>query len=156
MSILTAELDRSIHTQIKKDRDAQPVSSADRLLYRRYIRGESDVTLTEEQKAVLSGLKLDDNRKYSNNIGFQIVKEARDRLRFESWECEEESVKQWLDDLYDLENIGDRQNQIHFDTLNDGEHVVAIDDVVVARVTTRAGHGRGLCECQGADREDRS
>jgi hypothetical protein len=119
-----AQPSQLIHQAIARDRanylpDGEKVS-----LYRDYVDGKHLLQLTEHMQAVLEGLL---GHKFCENLAKKVVAEGRDRLRFEGWACENAAVKKWLDDLFSTARIKERQGKIHFDTLRDGNHAVAVN-----------------------------
>lgn len=113
-----------IHEFIKRDRLNVTNPREGVADYRNFADGETGIELTDEMEEVLKGLL---GYKACENLGHKIVAEARDRLTFEEWECADEAVKKFLDKLFTREKIQERQAQVHYDTLLDADHGLAVN-----------------------------
>jgi hypothetical protein len=113
----------AIHEEMKKDRLSYLPEGESVQQYRDYCEGKHALQLTEDQKIILEGLT---GNKFSDNLAAMICAQARDRLRFLRWDCKHAGVKERLASLYTRSGIKERQGKIHFDTLRDGNHAVAV------------------------------
>jgi hypothetical protein len=113
----------TIHDRIQKDRDKHKKSWQFVKKFRAYVEGDQDVKLTDRQKAILEGVILND---YCDNVCLQVVCEARDRVVFEGWTCENTAVQEFLKNLFATANLESRSNEVHFDTFQDGNHCLAV------------------------------
>lgn len=114
-----------IHAAIKNDRLRHCPSGEEGIKeYREYVGGKAGYALTEQMQEILEGLLT---HKACENIGRKVITEARDRLRLLRLTCEDKETEKWLDDWYKTERIQARQSKIHFDTLRDGNHGVAVN-----------------------------
>ncbi len=123
-TMLPGEFDQTIHLQIKRDRELQTDPLESVCDYRKYTKGEHGLVLTDGQRKILQGLL---GKKFCENLARKVIAEARDRLKFMAWECEDTTLKKWLDDRYTKLKIAERSGKIHFDTLRDGNHAVAVN-----------------------------
>lgn len=111
------------HAEMTKDRLSYLPEGESVQQYRDYCEGKHALQLTEDQKTILEGLT---GNKFSDNLAAMICAQARDRLRFLRWDCKNAAVKDRLANLFTLAGIKERQGKIHFDTLRDGNHAVAV------------------------------
>lgn len=118
----------NIHTRIREDRDnislGHGASWKDITLYRDYANGKHGIILSEKQRQILRNLL---NDKFCDNVCDQIISEANGRINFSKWECKNESVKEWLDKFYAICKIKNKQGDVHYRTLRDGNFVVAVN-----------------------------
>src|SRR5688572_7777419 len=91
-----------IHLHIKTDRECYLPAGENVQLYRDYCEGNHKVGITEEMAEILEGLTAN---KKCENVCHKIVAEARDRLTFLGWTCENTAVQERLADLYTAERI---------------------------------------------------
>lgn len=134
------------HEQIRRDVAAYYTVRGSVKLFRDYSRGKHALTLTDKQKIILANLAALEGHEFCDNICHQITAEARDRLRFDRWvvaplpkpgakpkgkpskaQITGSTPEQaFLSSLYKTAKIGMRQGEIHYDTLRDAEHVLAV------------------------------
>jgi hypothetical protein len=140
MPVETLDLQRSgrdgvsqeLHEQIKRSRDKYHERPTLVKRFREYAKGKQAITLTDKQKEILAGLLEND---FSDNVLYQVLAEARDRLRFIGFTSKNAGVQQELSNAYAKANLKRRQSEIHFDTLQDGNHVLALEyDLTEKRV----------------------
>lgn len=96
--------------------------------YRAYAEGDHALVLSDKQKRMLKHiLSRDGQDEFSDNVCGQIIFEARGRLKFSGWDCENKDVSQWLRDRYIDCNLMDFQIDAHNSTLIDGDHCLAVN-----------------------------
>jgi hypothetical protein len=116
--------DPGVHALINANRAGYLCADEQIKRYRDYAEGRHSLQLTEDQRKILAGL-LENKR--CENLARKIIAEARDRLRFEEWKCSNAAVADWLAGIYKKARLQDRQGKIHFDTLRDGDHGIAVN-----------------------------
>jgi len=123
----------SIHSIINNDRNKY-VSGCDPLrLYRNYVEGKQQQTLTIGQREILREVI---GHEFADNVCLQIIAEAADRLNMIRWTCEDKKVQEFLDALFITSSVEDFAGEIHFNMIQDGNHVVALGwDQEAQRVT---------------------
>lgn len=121
---VTGEYDQGIHYQISRDRNLYHPDAHLIKDFRQYAAGEHNLNLSANQKVILEGLLA---AKFCDNVSHQIISEANDRIGFQEWTCEDEGADEWLEDLYAAAQLLDRSSEIHYDTLRDGNHAVAVN-----------------------------
>lgn len=92
--------------------------------FRNYVQGEQKIVLTPKQKKMLGEIFGQD---FCDNVCQQIIFEARGRLRFTGWDCQNEAVKKQLDDWFITTNLISAQVDAHQSMLTDGNHVLAVN-----------------------------
>lgn len=116
-----------IHEEIEQDRKDALIGMDDWKdvdTFRRYMRGEQAVTLSDKAKELIREVL---GNKFCDNVTKQIVAEARDRLIFRGWTCKVKKNQQFLESFYKKSKIKYRQSSIFWDTLGDGNHAVAVN-----------------------------
>lgn len=112
----------TIHEQIDALREenapVEPLTTV-----RDYARGLQGNTLTTEQKEILTGLL---SHRFADNVSHQIIAEANGRINLEGWVCESEAVQDFLSSRYTTLAVQSLQQEIHYDSLRDGNHCVAV------------------------------
>ena len=115
----------TIHDVIKYYRDKDSTYDWSEIAkYRDYAKGKQMVTLTEKQMKILKNLLTHD---FSDNVCKQIIAEAADRLKILSVNSTDKQVNDYLQALYLLLKIPDRQGDVHYGALRDGNYVVAVN-----------------------------
>src|SRR5689334_20687607 len=95
-------LEQVLHDEIKAERDNYLPEGEKVQTYRDYVDGKMNLTLTDEQKEILTGLL---GEKFCFNLALITVGQARDRLKFRGWTCEDERVQDFLSKLYTKQEI---------------------------------------------------
>lgn len=124
----SSAFDQSIHYQIKVDRNSYRDDPFEVRVFRDYARGKHAIVLTPKQKLILRNLL---GNRFCYNVSHQIIAEARDRLTFQRWSCQNKQVEKWAQDFFSTARVQSRQNKVHYDALRDGNTCVALgwDDV---------------------------
>lgn len=117
-------LEQVLHDEIATDRNSYLPEDEKVKTYREYVGGKMNLVLTQEQQDILTGLL---GEKFCFNLSLVTVGSARDRLKFLRWACEDATVNEWLEQFYTTSELESRQSMVHFDTLTDGDHVIALD-----------------------------
>jgi hypothetical protein len=115
--------DQSIHEAISEDRTAYHQEPARIASFRLYARGEVQLQLTAKQKAILKGIT---GHEFCDNLCHEVIAGSRDRLTFLRWECPDQTVNDELGDFYKYARLLDRQGEIHYDSMRDGNHAVGL------------------------------
>lgn len=92
--------------------------------YRRYASGCQPCSLTLKQQKLLQGVLT---HQFSDNVCHQIIAEAVARVSFLRWQCPDALVEDFLRSFYITAKIADRQGEVHYGALRDGNFVVAVN-----------------------------
>lgn len=117
----------TIHQKIALDRDkeclADGFSWTDIVIFRNYARGNHKTVLTDKQKEILRNLI---SNKFCDNVCHDIISQTIGRINFVKYECKDEAISEWISNFYTLSKILDRQSDIHYRTIRDGNHAVLV------------------------------
>jgi len=91
--------------------------------YREYARGIQAAVLTDKQRQILDKLLTND---YCDNVCHQIIAEASDRIMISHMTSPNDKVNSYIQALSLLLRIPDRQSDVHYNTLRDGNYVIAL------------------------------
>ena len=111
------------HNQIEIDRTTFFRSPRQIKLFREYAAGNQPMTLTDEQRDILDGLLANS---FSDNVCHQVVAEAAARLDLLRFDCEDNAVKEFLDQFALRTNLGDFSGQTHYSSLRDGDYALTL------------------------------
>jgi hypothetical protein len=113
----------SIHLRLERERKAA-LPEASRLRdFRNYARGRQKGTLTTGQQQILRSLV---GQRFCHNVCKAILKAASGRLQLARFDVANAGVEEWLKDFWVLAQLPVVANQVHFATLRDGNHAVAL------------------------------
>jgi hypothetical protein len=129
----------SIHETIDAARKAALPEAEELKKFREYARGRHKSTLTAGQGRILRGLL---GNLFCDNVCKRILQELRNRLRLARFEVSgtgngAEAIEAYLESLWVLNKVASLSAAVHWATLRDGNHAVALawvkDRVVLTR-----------------------
>lgn len=127
MDFLALGIPNTIHQLIQLERETYIRKPRSIRKYRNYAAGEHKLVLSLKQKQMLRHILNNNDEEFSDNVCGQIIFEARGRLKFTGWDCEDETVKDWLRDNYITSKLMDLQVDAHNSMLIDGNHVLSVN-----------------------------
>ena len=116
-----AQLD--IADRIHHDRDMQDPRKTPIKVFRDYAKGFHLRVLSQRQMSILRNL-LRNN--FADNVCHQIASDSADRLNFERYESEDKDVKAFADEFYENCTIEDRQGEIYYEMVVDGNTAIGL------------------------------
>jgi hypothetical protein len=124
---------QSIHTHIEQERKRLFPEASMLEVFRRYVRGRQNATYTPDQFNALRGVA---GNRHCDNVCTKIVEETADRLELVRYNVANEGVLEFLQDLFVKNQMPDLSDNVHFDTLRDGNFALSLNwDAEAGRVT---------------------
>jgi hypothetical protein len=114
---------RTINAIVELDRALHDPDPARVRVYRDYVAGRHRILLTDQQKEILRNLL---SNRFCDNVMHPIVAEARNRLSFRRWTCDDDDVRDALSELYIKAKVSSRQGRVHYSALRDGNTTVGL------------------------------
>jgi hypothetical protein len=113
-----------LHKQIDRERKAANPAASDLAVFRRYVEGDQDATLTADQKALLGAAA---KHTYSDNMADTVISAWASRLTLTGFAVEDSAVEAFLnDDLYVRNGLGDLSYDTNYATARDGNHALML------------------------------
>lgn len=113
----------ALHAQIDRERKATSPQVSDLKIYRRYVEGNHDATLSPEMKTLLGAAS---KYPYADNVADMVLAAWSSRLTLTAFEVDDEPVREFLDDFYTRNHLGDLSYDTNYATGRDGNHALML------------------------------
>ena len=113
----------TIHQRIDRERKASNPKPQTLKDFRNYARGIQKSTLTTAQQGILRGVT---GKTFCDNVCKMVLLAATQRLQLARFEVDDQAVLAWLVEFWTLVNLPVVSNQVHWATLRDGNHALAL------------------------------